>query len=331
MHCTQKYNRINAFFMTVLHIPHSVFYGIGWWFLLTLCVSSNAFAQLPDDSEQAAVTIVLSEKSGSYAEFSNALEGILSVRSITHRVIDSTQPIPAYGLVIGVGTKAATVVAGSDAPAAINVLITKANHNKLLHDFPRRAALQTVTAIYLDQPIYRQVQLIAAVFPSKRKVGLIFSNPPKELAELQQKLHAQGLTLIEQAVDPALPLADALQAVLSQSEVLLALPDPAVYNELTIRNILIATYRSGIPLIGLSSGYVKAGALCAIFSTPAQIATQTAKLILKFGDSHTLPATQYPREFEIMVNEKVAHSLAIQVKDASLLHDEIMTASDSAP
>jgi ABC-type uncharacterized transport system substrate-binding protein len=104
---------------------------------------------------------------------------------------------------------------------------------------------------------------------------------------------------------------------------LLALPDSAVYNDSTIRNILLATYHRGIPLIGYSSGYVKAGALCAVYSTPEQIAAQAAQLIFKFKDTHKLPAPQYPQEFEVTVNPQVADSLGLQIKNATALHDEI--------
>jgi ABC-type uncharacterized transport system substrate-binding protein len=127
-------------------------------------------------------------------------------------------------------------------------------------------------------------------------------------------------------------LSNALQEILlGRSEVLLALPDAAVYNDSTIRNILLATYRRGIPLIGFSSGYVKAGALCAVFSTPAQIATQAAALILQFANTHALPFPQYSHEFEVMVNEQVARSLDLQVKGASALHDEIDSETKESP
>ena len=292
--------------------------------LLLFYAASFAHAQSLDDFQQPDVTIVLSETGGPYAEFGNALDTLLSGRSVHHRVIDSTRPIPASGLVIGVGMKAATAVAASDAPSVLNVLITKESHNKLLRDFPRRAGSHTYAAIYLDQPINRQIHLIAAILPGKRNIGLLYSTPPKELAQIRQEMNDHGLTLHEQAIGPALSLADALQDILlGRSEVLLALPDAAVYNDSTIRNILLATYRSGVPLIGFSSGYVKAGALCAVFSTPAQIATQAAALILQFGDTQVLPAPQYPHEFEVMVNEQVARSLGLQVKGASALHDEI--------
>jgi ABC-type uncharacterized transport system substrate-binding protein len=316
--------RINCLFMSA-HIFAHVRNGLGLFFLLLVYAASSAHAQSPDDSRRPDITIVLSEKGGPYEEFSNALDKLLSGRNVIHRVIDSTKPIPASGLVIGVGMKAATAVAASDAPSVLNVLITKASQNKLSHDFPRRAGSHTFSAIYLDQPIDRQARLIAATLPGKRNVGILYSTPPKELAQIRQALNDHGLTLHTQAVDPAFSLSDALQDILGRSDVLLALPDVAVYNDSTIRNILLATYRMGVPLIGFSPGYVKAGALCAVFSTPAQIAAQTAALIRKFGDTNTLPAARYPQEFEVMVNEQVARSLGLRINNTSVLHDIINT------
>lgn len=139
-----------------------------------------------------------------------------------------------------------------------------------------------------------------------------------------------GLSFHEQAVG-ALTLPEALHELLQNSDVLFALPDSAIYNDSTIRNILLTTYRSGIPLIGFSTGFVKAGALCAVSSTPAQIAAQAATLIRQFGESHLLPAAQYPQEFEVTINEQVANSLGLPIKTTFELSHEIKAAEKNAP
>jgi ABC-type uncharacterized transport system substrate-binding protein len=131
------------------------------------------------------------------------------------------------------------------------------------------------------------------------------------------------LLLHERVVGPDRDLVDALDSVLEESEVLLVLPDTDVYNAGTIRNILLTSYRKQIPLIGLSQAYVKAGALCAIYSTPAQIAAQAAEAVRQFSVSAKLPPSQYPREFEVSVNLQVARSLDLPVKDADRLREEI--------
>jgi len=68
-----------------------------------------------------------------------------------------------------------------------------------------------------------------------------------------------------------------------------------------------------IPLIGLSQSYVNAGAIAAIFSTPDQMAKQTAMTALQFIKSGKLPSSQYPSEFSIAENLQVAKSLGIEL------------------
>ena len=67
--------------------------------------------------------------------------------------------------------------------------------------------------------------------------------------------------------------------MLNDSDVLIALPDPIVFNLRTTRNILLSTYRKRVPVIGFSKSYVKAGALAAIYSTPEFIGKQTGEII----------------------------------------------------
>jgi len=108
---------------------------------------------------------------------------------------------------------------------------------------------------------------------------------------------------------------EALQNVLKHSDVLLALPVPAVYNSATLRNILVSTYQAGIPLVGFSSSYVKAGAMCAVFSSPAQFASQAGMDIRKFIEAGALPPAQYPKFYEVAVNDRVAQSLGININN----------------
>lgn len=293
-------------------------------FLLFLC------AAVPLHAEPLAVSVVQSEEGGAYQEFTAVLREQLAGYGITFTVRGMDAPTPETGLVVSVGTKAATAVAAGRAPFILNVLIPKAGYDRLLRDFPARAGTNAFSAIYLDQPTERQVRLIAAALPDRRRVGLLYSSPSEELGQLRRRMADYGMTLEVRQVGE-LPLPEALQALLDDSEVLLALPDSAVYNGSTIRNILLSTYRSGVPLIGLSPAYVRAGALCAVSSSPAQIAAQAAAAIRQFAETRALPAAQYPQEFEVTVNEQVARSLGLRIKPAAELRQEIRAAERSAP
>lgn len=290
----------------------------------------------PVNSPQAAplaVTVVLSENTGAYLDFSDKLKEELSGKNVALAVIDNlAAPIPAGGIVVSVGMKAAKVVAASNASAVLNVLIPNSGHDKLLRDFPQRAHSKTFSAIFMDQPMERQARLIKAILPGARRVGVMFDSfPPGDLAMLKQRAARHGLSLQEQIIGPDISLYAALQALLQNSEVLLALPDDTVYNSSTIRNILLATYRSGIPLIGFSPGYVKAGALGAVFSTPAQITVQAVSAIRQYGEIRTLPAAQHPQMFEVATNEQVARSLGLNIRSADELRREIGALTGDEP
>lgn len=304
----------------------------GWLALLVLCLCQTpALAEPPIQIKQPSVTVVMSKDSEPYLEYANALRDILLNSGITLNITDPDKPLPNSGLVIAVGMKAATAVAPSNAPAVLNVLIPKAGYEKLLDDFPQRGSSHAYAAIFLDQPTHRQLHLISAVFPGKHRIGVLYSSPPEDIAQLRREMSAHGLSLQEQAVSSTLPLAEALRELLQKSEVLLALPDAAIYNSSTIRNVLLTTYRSGIPLVGFSPAYAKAGAVCALFSSPAQIAMQSAAIIRRFEETQTLPTAQYPQEFEVLVNEQVARSLGVHTKNPPVLHDEIDASERNGP
>jgi ABC-type uncharacterized transport system substrate-binding protein len=199
------------------------------------------------------------------------------------------------------------------------VFVPKAGYDKL----PKPSVPRQSSAIYLDQPIERQLSLLLAVLPRVHHIGVLYTEPPPGLSRLRQLAADRQLSLHEKAVGPERNLSEALDGVLEVSEALLVLPDTDIYNAGTIRNILLTSYRKQVPLIGISQAYVKAGALCAIYSTPAQIAAQAAEAVSQFVATAKLPSAQYPKEFEVSVNMQVARSLDMHIKDADILRDEV--------
>lgn len=223
-------------------------------------------------------------------------------------------------LYIAVGMKSAALLAARDIPT-LYVFVPKNGFERLQRESGARSAQRS--AIYLDQPMERQVALLSSALPGARDIGVLYTQPPPELPVLRRLLAERNIQLHERTVDPAHPLNDALESVLDRSEVLFVLPDTDIYNAGTIRNILLTSYRKQIPLIGISPAYVKAGALCAVHSTPEQIATQAYAMIERYATTRKLPAAQYPADFEVSLNIQVARSLDLRLKDAERLRDEI--------
>lgn len=280
--------------------------------VLAVLLCGFAFAQ----AEPLRVTVVLSETGGSYQAYAESLRERIESSGVQIGFSRAGERPAGSDLYIAVGMKATAELAGQDLPV-LSVFVPKSGFERLQRESAKRAA--PFSAIYLDQPVERQVALLQAVIPDARHVGVLYSSPPPELPAVRSLLDEAGLVLHERKYNQARPLNDELENVLENSEVLMVLPDAVVYNPGTIRNILLTAYRRQIPLVGISQAYVKAGALCAVFSTPEQIAEQSAAAIRRFAASARLPAAQYPSAFEIAVNMQVARSLDLHIKDVAHL------------
>lgn len=266
------------------------------------------------------VALVLSEEGGAYQAFSESLSNKLPSSNFVLTRQRADDESGAYDLYIAVGMKAASKLANKDVPT-LNVLVPKAGYDSLLHGDSKHGSQRS--GIYLDQPIERQVALMLAALPDTRQVGVLYTAHPPELQNVRHLLAGKNVRLHDRVVDDSHPLNDALESLLAESEVLFVLADTDVYNASTIRNILLAAYRKQIPMVGASQTFVKAGALCAVFTSPEQYAEQTANAIRQYAGSGKLPAAQYPSDYEVLVNIQVARSLDLHIKDADQLRAAI--------
>jgi ABC-type uncharacterized transport system substrate-binding protein len=147
---------------------------------------------------------------------------------------------------------------------------------------------------------------------------------------LNALVRAKGMQLVESEVGPQEPLFPGLKRVLEQADLLLALPDAQVYSSGSIQNILLASFRARVPMLAYSPAYVRAGALLALYVTPAQIGVQAASLALAVLQGKTLPERAvYSNDFQVSVNEHVARSLGLAL-DAEALQQSLLR-SEGAP
>lgn len=283
--------------------------------VLGVCLLSS-FSLYHAQAAPLRIAVVLSEGSGAYQEFFSQLKTNVSSKYALN-VFAVGEPVRDVDLVIAVGMKAATALASTALPV-LNVFVPRAGFEALPNSYSSKH-----TAIFMDQPMERQLELLVSVLPGATEIGVLYAAPPAELGALKRLLAGRRMVLHERAVDQTHPLASALSALLGSSEVLFVLPDMAVYNSETIRNILLETYRRQVPMIGISQSYVRAGALCAVYSTPQQFAQQTIQAMEQFAASGKLPSNQYSVDFDVSVNTQVARSLGLNIKDAEQLRTSI--------
>jgi len=153
---------------------------------------------------------------------------------------------------------------------------------------------------------------------------LLYSTDSRiDIAPLIKNVSRRKNSLITQSANSTDELFSSLENVLNGSDVLLAVPDRTIYSSSNIRNILLTSFHHNVPLVGLSQAYVNAGALCAIFSTPEQLAEQTGAAVIAFAQSRHLPEPQYPDDFTVAVNPQVARSMGIELPPAETIRERM--------
>lgn len=299
-------------------------HGCGCVLLLLLGLLFHIQAQAVDVPR----ILVLTEQTGGvYGQTLEGLEQVLAALPeesrprIVVRALSELQALPdmiGYDLLVTLGSDMAARLMTSPPDASLLcLLIPRLTFRHLAAQLPEPARGR-VSAIYLDQPFARTLHLLQSAFPEARDIAVpLGPSSALEEAELAAEAAAHGLRLhLARIREDENPLR-AILGLLDDSDVLLALPDPVVYNQYSVQGILLATYRREIPVIGFSRAYVRAGAITAVYTTPVQVGRQAGRLIL---DAFTmtpprLPPPRPPEEYEIAVNRQVTRSLGIILPD----------------
>ncbi len=212
----------------------------------------------------------------------------------------------------------------------IVVLITRgALEEELSRALPRGG--REIHAIVLDQPLGRYLDLIQLALPQRSRVGLLLGTGGGS----QQKTLEKLASVRDMNISVARVFGDAvfitqLERLLTQCDVLLALPDSSIHNRNTVQPLLLTTYRAGVPVVAYSEGYAQAGALLALYSTPSQLARQTAEVLQHLAQGRNVPQVQMPRYFSVSVNASVARSLGLALPSGDILRERLLQSSKAS-
>lgn len=268
----------------------------------------------------ADVLIVVADSGPAYLEAAQAVMRELA-NPITATVTTAEEfersPRQAPALVIALGTRAlrAVMAAGASRPVVATLVPRSAYEHEVMGNSRTLSPVAT-TAVYLDQPFARQLNLLRLVVPKKVRIGVLASAATEEtVRRIDAAARDRGLSVVREMVASSQEIPDALARLLGESEVLLALPDPAIFNAGNIHNILYSALRAQQPMIGFSSAYVRAGALAAVYSNPQQVGRQAGEIAAKTIAGAPLPPPQYPRLFSVSVNPTVARTLGLNIDD----------------
>ena len=240
--------------------------------------------------------------------------------SLNNIIYGSTQ------LLIAVGSNATRVALESTDTRipVLCILLPKSTYEAMLVTAKINSSQRRISAIYLDQPLSRQLDLIKQALPKNNRLGVVLGpESSRDTDRLQILAEARGLTLTLERAQRDSALYPALQRALADTDVFLAVPDPYVINPETAQNVLLTSFRQRVPVIGFSAAYVRAGALAAVFSSPAQIGTEAGEIARQVYRGQPLGAAKYPKYFSVAINRQVANSLNLVLEEEATLREKL--------
>lgn len=173
--------------------------------------------------------------------------------------------------------------------------------------------IENTAALFSDQPLFRQVSLIEAIFNGKPiQLGIAYQNKnyEKTFDELSNTFSSMKINV--KKIDD-LNIIRAINNIIQKNDVLLSTAEDNIYNSETIRPILLSSYRHQTLVIGPTEGFVNAGALGTVLSTSDQYTLDIIEMVNQYITTNILPPSQYPSNFDVKINYSVAESLSLNL------------------
>jgi len=278
---------------------------------------------------------VVSDEGGVHAEVVAGIESELGRNVVTRVRTDAlaSAGTPSPDLIVTVGTAAfersliwlnARPPGWGSVPVLASLLPRAAYEARLA----RVGGARPVSAVVLDQPHARKMALIRRALPDRDRIGVVLGPQTRPmLASLQREAGLQQLQLVASSpIESDDAVFSAVHETLTNADVLLALPEPLVFQTGKLQHILLASYRVRVPVVGFSAAQVKAGATITVHSTPAQVARETAMRVHQWFSGQGMGAPSAPREFFVATNPQVAASLGIVLDNADRIAADLRRA-----
>lgn len=179
-----------------------------------------------------------------------------------------------------------------------------------------------LSGVRLEQPIHRMLELARLVGGENVRIGMLASPGSALSSDLANKMETKGL--IVRTIESEGKIGEELGRLLDKADILVAQPDPQIYNRRTLVSLLLTTYKQRVPVIGFSKGFARAGGMVSIYSSPQEITRQLVELLsihLKSGS--IIPPLEAPKYFSVEVNQQVARTLDWRIRSPSELEEAL--------
>jgi putative ABC transport system substrate-binding protein len=171
------------------------------------------------------------------------------------------------------------------------------------------------TGVSLEFSVETSLMWLTRILPGYEAVGVLYD--PTQNQQTVDTASAVGsrleLELVTERVATPRDLRAAMDQLARRTDVVWGIPDQTVLSPQTAQQILLFSFRHRIPFVGLSSEWVKAGALYALDRDYGDLGAQAGALVAKIlgGTSPDALPPETPRTVVYDVNARTAEQLQI--------------------
>ena len=242
------------------------------------------------------------------ASFKQSLEQSLPQVEFLHPDIEAEgNDLPAPTLVFALGSKA--VQTSREKWADREILATMVLNNQILQD------LTQATGVLLKTSAHEQLQWHQRFLPQAKRIGILYDPKYNQQWVDSAKIAAGKLDLeiVAIPVRSAKDLPSALKSLSRTADSILGIADKTVYSGKTAKAVLLFSFRNRIPFVGLSSAWVKAGALYALAWDYPKLGQQCAAIALRIlnGEKAGTIPPQLPDKPVYLLNLKTAKHMKL--------------------
>lgn len=184
----------------------------------------------------------------------------------------------------------------------------------------RRKGGADFSCIHLEQPADRLAYFTSRLFPGKFEALFIFGEKTGYAkASLKHAFEQEKIALRWEDAAIVQDLRK-LRLKLPRSGVLVTSPDPTVYSPTSLQGVILNAYQAGVPILGFSDAFRRAGAAASLFTTAEQFGDQAAAWVISWkGGRNRGSEILTPENFEISVNNTVMRAMSLTTPDLDRL------------
>ncbi|EHJ05903.1 hypothetical protein MSSD14B_33540 [Marinobacter salsuginis] len=293
-------------------------------------VIAEAEAEPEAGVEPFPVLLLVPESGAVYSDFADGFSACFGTKESpvsfyrikTIKQVQTRPELLEGHRVVAVGTKSSEFMHfyGNGLPF-VSALVPESFARQLLESGEKGSGVASL--FFLDQPLNRRLSLIRTLLPAAEKLSAVLGKESAHLKEaITQEASRLGFTVESFVVKSGEELPKLSAGLFDTSDGLFLVYDPILTSPTVIRFLLYSAYQKQVPVFGYSDGYVKAGALAAVYSTSEGLGCQLGEHLTEnpehppftvAASNRQPPKIFYPDYYRYAVNPSVANSLGIRI------------------